>query len=136
MKLRAVENKARLAMALFVVALFLVIGLSLALYSRSRQELVVQRLRQVKVEAALLAAKLPDRVDDAALARALQSSEIAGSSLLLAPNGEVIARASTLDRNREPDPSLLQAREAKDPDSSGPDRHRPRPALDRTSNST
>jgi hypothetical protein len=43
MKLRAVENKARLATALFVVALFLVIGLALALYSQSRQELAVQR---------------------------------------------------------------------------------------------
>jgi len=121
MKLRAVENKARLAMALFVVALLLIIGLSLALYSRSRQELAVQRLRQAKVEAALLAAKLPDRADDAALARALQSSEVAGSAVLYASSGEVVARASTLDRSREPDPSLLQVRGSRDPDASGAD---------------
>ncbi|HYP25222.1 MAG TPA: ATP-binding protein [Blastocatellia bacterium] len=118
MKLRAVENKARLATALFVVALFLVIGLTLALYSQSRQELAVQRLRTARVEASLLAATLPDRVDDAALAGALQSSEIDGAAALYAPSGELVARASTLDRHREPESSWLGSRRGGRPNSS------------------
>ncbi|HVF89357.1 MAG TPA: ATP-binding protein [Blastocatellia bacterium] len=110
MKLRAVENKARLAAALFVVALFLVIGLSLALYSQSRQELAAHRLKNGRIEAALLAARLPGRADDAALAHALRANDISGAAAIYSPGGEMIARASTLDHSREPFDSLLRGR--------------------------
>ena len=60
MNLHRTENKARLAVALFVLALLLTIGLSLALYSQSRQDLATQRLTQVKLESALVASLLEE----------------------------------------------------------------------------
>ncbi len=54
MRLGRVENKARLAIAFFVLALLLIIGLSFSLYSQARQELNIQRLNQFKLETNLL----------------------------------------------------------------------------------
>jgi signal transduction histidine kinase len=54
MRFGKVENKARVAIALFVLALLLIIGLSFTLYSQARQELNIQRINQFKLEASLI----------------------------------------------------------------------------------
>jgi signal transduction histidine kinase len=60
MRLGNVENKARFAIALFVLALLLIIGLSFSLYSQAKQELNVQRINQIWLESKLVFALLSD----------------------------------------------------------------------------
>jgi signal transduction histidine kinase len=108
MNLRAVENKARLAMALFVLALLLTIGLSLALYSQSRQEVAAQRVRQIQLEATLLAARLREdqrAVSDASLRNLLTATGVKAAVAVYSTGDEPVARASSIDR--QPQPRLL-----------------------------
>lgn len=108
MNLGGVENKARLALTLFVLALLLTIGLSLALYSQARRELNNERTRHVKLETALLASFLPhdqSKLSDALLLQHLHRAGISGAAAVYGTEGRLVARASTLDPL--PDPSLL-----------------------------
>jgi signal transduction histidine kinase/type II secretory pathway pseudopilin PulG len=101
MNLSGVENKARLALALSVVALLLTVSLSLALHAQARRDLESQRLLQARTEAALLAAAL-DRggtlPTDIALATALQRHEILGAAAVFTNDGGLTASASAMDR--------------------------------------
>ena len=100
MNLHRTENKARLAVALFVLALLLTIGLSLALYSQSRRDLATQRLTQVKLESALVASQLPDRaeaVSDVVLAEVLHRQKLKAWAVLYSHDGQLLAQSSTLD---------------------------------------
>lgn len=100
MNFRGVENKARLAIALFVVALLLTIGLSLALYWEARAELASQRLRELKLEAALLASALipeaPLPTDDSLRAN-LQRNNVLAAAAVYTADGKRLAVASTID---------------------------------------
>lgn len=110
MKLGAVENKTRLALTLFVLALLLTIGLSLALYSQARRELASERIRLVKLEVSLLATALSNNetFSETLLAEHLHRVGIIGAAALYGPNGGKITSASTLDRAVTDD--LLQPR--------------------------
>jgi signal transduction histidine kinase len=111
MKFGAVENKARLVMALFMLALLLTIGLSLGLYSQSRRELSNQRARQVKLELALLASQLdagPEAWTSAALLDRLEKNGIRAAAAVYSAEGSPVAQASTLDR--QPAPELFAPR--------------------------
>jgi signal transduction histidine kinase len=100
MKLGGVENKARIAMALFVLALLLTLGLSLSLYWQARNELADQHLNQLKLEATLIAlqvsARGPDRLDSS-LTEALERHRVAAAAALYSGDGKLVARASLLD---------------------------------------
>jgi signal transduction histidine kinase len=97
MKFGAVESKARLVMALFMLALLLTIGLSLGLYSQSRRELTNQRARQVRLELALLASQLSAWTSEALLER-LEKNGIRASAAIYSADGGLIAQASTIER--------------------------------------
>lgn len=108
MKLGGVENKARLALTLFVLALLLTIGLSLALYSQARRELAEERTRQIKLEAGLLASLLPpDRsnLSESSLLQFLLRAGVSGAAAIYGRDGRQLARASTVEQM--PDSSLL-----------------------------
>src|SRR5258705_9493941 len=110
MNLHRTENKARLAVALFVLALLLTIGLSLALYSQSRRDLAAQRLTQVKLEAALVASQLPGRaegVSEIVLAQVLHRQKIKASAALYSNDGRLLAEASTLDLQQAGNPFAI-----------------------------
>lgn len=98
MKLGAVENKARMAMALFAVALLLAAGMSLALYWQSQRELASERLKQLRLEAALVAARLGNDLSEASLKNSLVSNGISAAAIVLTPDRQVRTQASTLDR--------------------------------------
>src|SRR5262245_5844706 len=100
MKLGAVENKTRFALTLFVLALLLTIGLSLALYSQARRELASERTRLVKLEVSLLATGLSNSEihSDTLLAENLHRVGIIGAAALYSADGRKIASASTLER--------------------------------------
>jgi signal transduction histidine kinase len=105
MKLGAVENRARVAMAVFVLALFLTIGLSLVLYWQARADLDQQRVRQLKLEALLLASDLsanPDAANSQALRELLRRHGVTGHAALYSPDGVLLAFASTVDRPSDP----------------------------------
>ena len=104
MNLRGTENKARLALALFVMALVLTIGLSLALYSQARRDLANQRFEQIRLECALLSSQLPrnsEAMTETLLTDALRGLKLRASAAVYADNGNLLARASTLDRSVE-----------------------------------
>lgn len=104
MKLGGVENKARLAIALFVLALLLTIGLSLSLYSQARQELAGRQLRSLRLEAALLSLQLGlerRAISDDSLRGLLLSTEIAAEAAVFSMEGHLLARASTIERQFE-----------------------------------
>jgi nitrogen fixation/metabolism regulation signal transduction histidine kinase len=101
MKLGGIENKARIAVALFVVALLLTIGLSLTLYFESRRQLSAERVRRAKLEAALVGSTLPltrEEITEAGLAEHLRRVGIAGAVGVFTDRGELLASASTTDR--------------------------------------
>jgi signal transduction histidine kinase len=116
MNFRAVENKARLAMALFVVALVLTIGLSLALYSQARRDLADQRLRQVKTDSELMASRLSQLTSapsDALLDEILKNHDIKAHASWYSADRRLLGRASTLER--QPEEHLLRPMSATDP---------------------
>ena len=100
-------------MALFVLALLLTIGLSLALYSQSRRDLVTQRLTQVKLEAALVASQLPGRTESVSgtvLTEVLHRQKIKASAALYSSEGHLLAQASTLDLQQTGKPFPVQGK--------------------------
>ncbi|MCI0487505.1 MAG: ATP-binding protein [Blastocatellia bacterium] len=101
MRFSGVESKARLVMALFVVALLLTIGLSLTLYSQARRELANQRVRQMELEASLLVSRLSDKQTENSsnhLKQQLERSHISATVALFSVDRKLIALASTTDR--------------------------------------
>ena len=102
MKLGAIENKARLTMVLFVLALLLTIGLSLALYSQARTELANERIKHLRLETALIhtrleAAEVPPT--DESLKELLVRNRISGFAAVFDVAGSQVATASTFDRS-------------------------------------
>ncbi|HXG67600.1 MAG TPA: ATP-binding protein, partial [Blastocatellia bacterium] len=100
MQFGGMENKARLAVALLVLALLLTIGMSLTLYSQASRELAAQQAYQVKVEAAMLAAMLAaDKAapSDDSLQTLLARNNLQAAAALYATDGKPLARASTID---------------------------------------
>ena len=100
MRFSRVESKARLVMALFVLALLLTIGFSLTLYSQARRELANQRVRQIELEASLLASLLSDKeVENSSdfLKQQLERNRISATAALFSVDRKLIALASTLD---------------------------------------
>jgi signal transduction histidine kinase len=100
MNLRRTENKARLALAFFVLALVLTLGVGLTLYSKSQRDLAAQRLTQVKLEAILVAAQLAGNgvaISEASLGEALRRQKLKASAGLYSSDGKLLARASTLE---------------------------------------
>jgi two-component system nitrogen regulation sensor histidine kinase GlnL len=104
MKLSGIENKARLALSLFVLALLLGAGASLALYFQARQQLSDQRARQLELEVSLLASTLSFS-SGAQLKELLQRNNISAAVALYSADGVPLASASTL--SRWPEPTLL-----------------------------
>lgn len=104
MKLSGAENKARLALTLFVLALLLGMGASLALYFQTRHELNAQRARQLELEVSLLASILSSG-SSAQLKELLQRNNISAAVALYSAEGVPLASASTL--SRWPEPTLL-----------------------------
>src|SRR5262245_24670878 len=100
MKLGGIENKARIALTFFVVALLLTIGLSLTLYFEARRQFATERIRRVKVEAALLAVRLPpdrNEINDGVIREELRNIGIAGAAAIFGSDGSCKAQASTID---------------------------------------
>jgi len=100
-RLKGTEYKARFALALFVLALMLTIGLSLALYAQARRELAVQRRSQAKTEVALLAAVVTRDVaaiSDALLREQLSRYGMDAAVAVFTTDGRPLARASTIER--------------------------------------
>ncbi|HWP45312.1 MAG TPA: ATP-binding protein [Blastocatellia bacterium] len=100
MKLGGVENKARLAIALFVLGLVLTIGLSLSLYFQARAELQSRQLRLLHLETSLLALHLSlqkDPITDASLKHILEKSGIRAAAAVYSNQGQLLARASTFE---------------------------------------
>jgi signal transduction histidine kinase len=100
MKLGGVENKARLAIALFVLALVLTIGLSLSLYSQARSDLASRQLRLIRLEASLIALSLDlekKTITDDDLSRLLEAAEVKAAAAVYSRNGQLLARASTIE---------------------------------------
>ena len=100
MNLRRTENKARLALAFFVLALLLTLGVGLTLYSKSQRDLQNQRLTQVKLEGALVSAQLPElarEVSHATLGDVLRRHKLKAWAALYSRDGALLAKASTLD---------------------------------------
>ncbi len=87
-----------MAMALFVVALLLAAGMSLALYWQSQRELAAERARQLKLEAALVAARLGSDVSESALRQVLISSGILAAATVVTPEGQARTQVATIDR--------------------------------------
>ncbi len=91
-------------MAFFVLALLLTIGLSLALYSQARQDLINERLKRVELEASLLSTLLgANQVDrpEVLLLDFLHRIGFEGAAALFSENGELIAKVSTIDHAPE-----------------------------------
>lgn len=100
MELKRIENKARIALALFLVALLLTIGLSLTLYFEARRQFAAERTRRVKVEAALLATHLHfDKVaiTDSAILEQLRHLGVSGAASVFGENGAQVAYASNIE---------------------------------------
>jgi PAS domain-containing protein len=100
MNLRRTENKARLALAFFVLALVLTLGVGLTLYSKSQRDLATQRLTQVKLEAALVAAELPMSaagISETHLGEILRRQKLEASAAIYSSDGRLLARASSLE---------------------------------------
>jgi PAS domain S-box-containing protein len=98
MKLRRNENKAWVALALFVVALLFTLGLSLSLYSQARQEKEAQLLSKYKLQAALLSSLLTQsklEVGNSLLLELLQANKITAQAALYSTNGNLLAAATT-----------------------------------------
>ncbi len=113
-----VENKARLAIALFILALIFAIGLSLSLYAQSQQEIAAQRLTQFKLEAQLLTSLLSQSqqpVTEEGLKDSLVRHGISGQAEIRSSEGTVLLKATTgvaispaplPDQLRTPEPLL------------------------------
>jgi PAS domain S-box-containing protein len=102
MELRRIESKTRVALALFVVALVLTIGLSLTLYFEARRQLAAERTRRVKVETALLASFLrSDKtlITDSGIASQLQHLGISGAACVFGQDGAPLAYASNIEHS-------------------------------------
>jgi PAS domain S-box-containing protein len=104
MRLSGAENKARLALSLFVLALLFGMGASLALYFQARQQLSNQRARQLELEISLLASTLSSG-SGAQLKELLERNNISAAVALYSAEGVPMASASTL--SRWPEPMLL-----------------------------
>lgn len=93
-----VENKARLAIVLFILALIFAIALSLSLYAQAQQEITAQQLQQFKLQAQLFNALLtnPDnQINDEYLKEMLVRIGISGMAEVRASDGQVLLKAST-----------------------------------------
>jgi signal transduction histidine kinase len=98
MKLRRNENKAWLALAIFVVALLFTISLSLSLYSQANREKEAERLTQYRLQAILYASLLSQistEVSNATLLELLQANQIKAQANLFSANGHLISSATT-----------------------------------------
>jgi signal transduction histidine kinase len=95
MQLR-VENKARLAIVLFILALIFAIALSLSLYAQAQQEIATQQLQQFKLQALLLTALLTNsdnQTTEENLKEMLVRNGISGSAEVRSPDGQVLLKA-------------------------------------------
>ncbi|MEW6213096.1 MAG: ATP-binding protein, partial [Acidobacteriota bacterium] len=102
MKFGAIENRTRLAIAFFAIAMLLTIALSLALFQQSRRELADQQLNQVRLEAAMIASLLANNsssINEPFLRAMLERNSIAASIAVYSTDKRLIARASTVDDN-------------------------------------
>ncbi len=100
MKFGAIENRTRLAIAFFAIAVLLTIALSLALFQQSRRELADQQLNQVRLETAMiasLAARNPSSITEQSLKAMLGRNSIAASVAVYSSDKRLIARASTIE---------------------------------------
>jgi signal transduction histidine kinase len=98
MKLRRNENKAWIALSLFVVALLFTISLSLSLYSQARREKEAQLLTQFKLQAVLLSSLLSQsnlEISNPFLLELLQANKITAHAALYASNGNLLGAATT-----------------------------------------
>lgn len=104
MKLGRNENKAWVALALFVVALLFTIGLSLSLYSQARQEKEAQLLTQYKLQAVLLTSLLSQsklEVSPSVLHELLQANKVIAHAALYSSNGTLLSVATTTSQALE-----------------------------------
>jgi signal transduction histidine kinase len=98
MKFRRHENKAWVALALFVVALLFTISLSLSLYSQARQEKDAHLLTQYKLQAALLSSLISQsslEIRNARLLELLQANKTTAHAALYSANGTLLSTATT-----------------------------------------
>jgi signal transduction histidine kinase len=103
------ENKAWVALALFVVALIFTIGLSLSLYAQARREKEAAQLSQFRLQSALLSSLLTQGnavITNSTLHELLQANQVNAQAVIYSTNGELIA--STTTSNHPLDASLLK----------------------------
>jgi len=92
-----IEGRARLAITIFFLALLTAIGINLAFYFQSANELDAQKLEQTRLQAALLSSVLasaPASVSDDQLQGILAKYGIDASASLYSAEGRQLARAS------------------------------------------
>ena len=97
MQLR-VENKARLAIVLFILALIFAIALSLSLYAQAQQEIAAQPLQQFKLQAQLLNALLnnsDNQVSDERFKEMMVRNGISGLAEIRAADGQVLLKVAS-----------------------------------------
>src|SRR5260370_6163953 len=99
MKFPAIESRARISIAIFLIGLLLIIGISLTFYLQTASNVAKQRLEQTKLQAALLVSLVStDQVlTDAKLNEYLRRYSLAAACAVYSQNGDLIARASTIE---------------------------------------
>lgn len=98
MNLRRNENKAWVALALFIVALLFTIGMTLALYAQARRDKEAQLLNQYRLQATLLSSLLSQNNlegQNSTLIELLQANKIIAHAALYMPNGTLAGTATT-----------------------------------------
>jgi signal transduction histidine kinase len=98
MKLRRNENKAWVAIAIFVVAMIFTVGLTLSLYAQARRDKEAQTLTQYKLQAKLLASLLSQsnpELQSSSLLELLQANKIVAHAALYLSNGNLSGTATT-----------------------------------------
>ncbi|MEW6129188.1 MAG: ATP-binding protein [Acidobacteriota bacterium] len=101
MNLGRVENKARIAISLFVLALLLIIALSFSLYSQARQELNVQHLNQFRIEVNLVSLVLTNPkfdINDSTLKDLLSGNGGHSQAALYDKQGNLLASSLTIEK--------------------------------------
>jgi two-component system nitrogen regulation sensor histidine kinase GlnL len=92
------ENKAWLALTIFVVALLFIISLSLSLYSQALRKTEAQRLTQFKLQATLLASLLSQikgDISNSSLHDLLQANQIVAQVAIYTTTNSVLVASAT-----------------------------------------
>ena len=104
MKFTGIESRVRIGIAILLIALLLVVGIGLFSYLQTAGDLSKQRVEQSKLQAALLTSVIssePAGLTEPKLKERLKQYGLAVACAVYSPDGNTIARASTLDPQPE-----------------------------------